>query len=298
VHIKDVWINFHDRMSASQDPAAEPALTGTARYGTFNNAAGLTTTWDLEDLILTLGYDHANYLSLTKQYSYLNRSSELPVARAGFQFDSRLTAGIEGSASYTTYDQNVLNDNQSYSGGLYADWKPGPYFDVQPRAGYVVYELQHTSRSIPPHFYFGIPPTVESIQTSDVNTWYADLTVSHQATRAISYGLSGGHEIRPGIESDLIEDSYFRPSVNWTIIRDMTLNTSLFYEHGSQGAGNVSGNLSETYDWYGGALALSYPVMKNLLVSLNYRLTFRSSDIAEQEYAQNVAGIKFSYQWQ
>jgi len=297
VYIKDFWINFHDRFSSLEDPAAEASVAGTAQYGTFNNAAGVSITWDLEDVVLTLGYDHANSLATSGQFSYLNQSSELPLARAGFRFNSQLTAGIEGSASYTSYDQAVLNDNQSYSAGLYADWNPGLNLHVQPRAGYAIYQFQHTSQSVPNYFLIPyIPPASPSIQTSDLNTWYADLTVSHQASRVASYALNAGHEIRPGILSDVVEDWYLRPNITWTIFRDLSLNTSLFYEHGREGAGNVAGNLTETYDWYGGALMLSYPLAKELLLSLNYRLTLRSSDIPEREYAQNVVGIKLSYQ--
>ena len=36
--------------------------------------------------------------------------------------------------------------------------------------------------------------------------------------------------------------------------------------------------------------------MKKLMVSLNYRLTLRSSNIPDREYAQNIVGIKLSYQ--
>jgi hypothetical protein len=295
IYIKDVWIDLHDRFSSIEDPGAEAAVAGTARYGTINNTAGLSTTWDLEALVLTLGYDHQNSLATSGQFSYLNRSSELPLARAGFQFSPQLTAGVEGSASFTTYDQDVLNDNQSYSAGLYADWKPSSYLHVQPRAGYAIYQFQHTSQSISP-FYFGVPRAAESIQTADLDSWYADLTVSHQVNNAVTYSFSGGHEIRLGIESDVIEDSYLRPNITWTILKDLSLNTSLFYEHGVQGAGNVSGNLSETYDWYGGALTLGYSLMKKLRVNLNYRLTLRSSNIPTLEYAQNVVGIMLTYQ--
>ena len=82
------------------------------------------------------------------------------------------------------------------------------------------------------------------------------------------------------------------------IFKDVNLNTSLFYEHGNQGAGNVRGNLVETFDWYGGGLTLSYPVMKKLLLSVNYRLTLRSSTIASDEYAQNLVGLRLTYQAQ
>jgi outer membrane protein assembly factor BamA len=301
MRVKDFLFDFHDRFSFYEDPSAEAALAGTATYGGLQNTAGLAATWDLEQVVLTLGYDHQNFISSSEQFSYLNRASELPLVRAGYQFDSRLTAGVEGGASFTSYDQEVLNDNSSYSAGVYADWKLGPYFEVQPRAGYTVYQFQHTSQPALVHsFSLSGAPIValagESIQTADLDAWYASLTLSHEVSKAVSYGLSAGHEIRLGIQSDVIEDWYFKPNISWNFIKDVTLNTSPFYEHGNQGGGNVSGNLTETYDWYGGEVTLSYPLMKKLMLSLNYRLTLRSSDIPDRDYAQNIVGIKLAYQ--
>jgi hypothetical protein len=301
MRIKDFLINFHERFSFYEDPGAEASLAGTGQYGTFMNFAGLSTTWDLEDVSLTLGYDHLNMLASSGQFSYLNHSSELPLARAGFKFTPQLTAGVEASASFMRYDQNVLNDNQSYSAGLYADWKPDPFLDVQPRAGYTIYQFQHTSQSaqifeLTPSGVPVVVPAGETIQTSDLSAWYAGLTVTHKVSEAVSYSLSTGHEIRAGLQSDVIEDSYFRPNIKWAIIKDLDLNTSLFYEHGNQGEGNVTGNLTETYDHYGGQFMVSYPVMKKFKLSLNYRLTLRSSNLPDRDYAQDVVGIRLAYQ--
>ena len=243
--------------------------------------------------MLTLGYDHQNFISSSGTFSYLNQSSELPVARAGFRFNPQLTVGVEGSASFTTYDQYVLNNNQSYSAGVYADWKPGSYFHVQPRAGYTISQFQHSSEAYVIN-QLGPGPIVvplgESIQTENTTTWYADLTVSHQVSKAVNYAFSVGHEIRPGIQSDQIEDSYFRPYINWKMVKDLSLGTSLTYERGNIGEGNVTGNLTETYDYYGGGFDLSYPLMKKLLLSLNYRLTLRSSGKSDREDLRTAWG--------
>jgi hypothetical protein len=248
--------------------------------------------------VLTAGYDHQNSISSFAEFNYLDYSAELALVRAGFHARPDLTAGAEASASFTTYDYAVLNNNESYSAGAYADWKPGSYFRVQPRAGYTTYQFQHTSQSDQVFNPGGaaLGPAGESIQTRDLNTWYADLTVTHQASKAASYAFSAGHEIRVGIESDLIEDWYVRPNVTWTIVKDLGLNTSLSYEHGNQGAGNETGNLTETYDWFGGGLSLSYPLMKRLMLSLNYRLTLRSSNLPSLEYSQNQVGLRLAYQ--
>ncbi len=280
VYVKDFWINFHDQFQYTQDPAQEAAVAGTGSYGTFENTAGLSGTWDLEDVTLTLGYNHLNSLATSGQFDYTDRASEMVVARAGLRVHPKLTVGVEGTASFTTYDQAVLNDYQTYSAGIYADWRPGPYFSVQPRFGYTIFESSQTSASV---------------QGENLSSWYADLTLAHQATDFLSYSLSAGHEIRAGVESSAIEDTYIRPSVNWNVIKDVTLQTSLFYEHGVEGGGQLAGFLEDNYDWYGGGLSLSYTPMKKVRLSLNYRLTLRSSNVPSQEYTQNMVGLQLMY---
>src|SRR5438067_6524377 len=148
IYIKDLLINLHDRFSYSKDSAQEASIAGTAQYGIINNTAGLLATWDLQDLTLSLGYDHQNAISPEAEFNSQDHSSELFVGRAGFRFDPTITAGLEGTASFTAYDQKVLNDNKSYSAGVYADWQPGSYFHVQPRAGYTIFQFQQTSQTI------------------------------------------------------------------------------------------------------------------------------------------------------
>jgi hypothetical protein len=280
IYVKDFWINFHDRFQYSQDSAQEAAVAGTGSYGTFENTAGLSGTWDLQDVTLTLGYDHLNSLSTSSQFNYTDRASEMAVARAGLLFNPTLTVGVEGTASFTTYEQAVLNDYQDYSAGIYGDWRPGSYFSVQPHFGYTIFESGQTSASI---------------KGQNLASWYADLTLAHQITGFLSYSLSAGHEIRAGIQSDAIEDSYIRPNVDWNVIKDVTLQTSLFYEHGVEGGGQQASLLEKNYDWYGGGLSLSYSPMKKVRLSLNYRLTLRSSNVPSREYTQNMVGLQIAY---
>jgi hypothetical protein len=280
IFIKDFVINFHDRFNYTQDSAQEAAVANTGSYGTFVNTAGLSGTWDLEDVTLTLGYDHQNTESTTGQFDEINGSSEMVVAQAGLKVLPRLTVGVEGSASFMTYEEALLNDNQEYSIGVYGDWHPGSFLSIKPRVGYTIFDTSQTSTVIP---------------GQNLTSWYADLTLTHQATEFLSYSLSIGHEIQPGIESDAIEDSYIRPSATWNIINGVALQSSLFYEHGSEGGGQEASLLESNFDWYGGGLSLSYSPMKRMTISLNYRLTIRSSDVAADEYTQNMVGLQLTY---
>jgi hypothetical protein len=281
MYIKDFWINFHDNASYVQDPSQQAAVANTANYATVVNTVGLLTTWDLEDVTLSLGYDHRNTFSGSSQFQSQNNASELLVGRAGLVVHPKLTVGVEATGSFTTYEQTVLNNNSGFSTGVYADFHPGQYFQVKPRFGYTKYFFQHTS---------------QSIQTADVNGWYADLLITHQMNDVVSYSLDAGHELNLGIQSDVTEDWYVRPGINWNIIKDLSLGTSFSYQHGTQGQGNVAGNLTENYDWFTGGLNLSYPIMKKLTASLNYRLTVRSSNQTSREYTQNLVGLLLTYQ--
>jgi len=280
IYVKDFRINLHDRFSYVQDSASQAAVANTGSFGMLQNTAGLNTTWDLEDVTLSLGYDHQISQSTTSQFALMDSASELVVGRAGLRLYPTLTVGVEGTGAFMAYDQLILNDNDDYSAGIYGDWRPGSALQIKPRVGYTIMLFEHTS---------------QFIQTTDVATWYADLTISHQVSAGVSYSFSAGHEEIPGIAADVLEDYYVRPSINWNIIKDLTLGTSLFYELGTQGEGNVRGNLVENFEWYGGALSLSHPLTSRLTVGLNYRLTLRSSDIASNEYAQNQVGVLISY---
>ncbi|HEY3860405.1 MAG TPA: outer membrane beta-barrel protein [Verrucomicrobiae bacterium] len=295
VAVKDFKFNFHDRFSLTEDSSTEPGVAGTAVFGGFMNTVGVTTMWDLGDVILTLNYDHQNYLSTVSEFDYLNRSSELPVLRAAARLGPALTAGLEGSAGLTTYDQAVLNNNDSYSAGVFADWNKGSFFRVQPRFGYTIYDFDQTSRS-DNVYVFGTHTQSTVVETKNLDAWYADLTLTHKASPAINYGFSAGHEVRLGIEADTIEDYYFRPNINWAAFKNVSLNFNFFYEHGNQGEGNVLGNIVEKYDWFGGGLTAAYPLMKRLTLNLICRFTRRLSDISTQEYTQNVVGLRLTYQ--
>jgi hypothetical protein len=279
--IKDFRFDVHDRFSFSQDSAGVSALYGTAKFSNLQNLAGLTVDWDLEDVIFTVGYDHLNYWIFSSIYEYLDHSSELGLARAGFKVHPRLTVGVEGTASATSYDQPVLNNYLNYSGGVYANWQPGTALSIQPRVGYTLYDSQQTSLFL-----------LAQNQTA----WYADLTVRHSITKAITYSLSAGHELRPGIESDLIEDWYARGNIVWSFIKNIDFSTGLSYEHGTQGRqGLVAGAASEVYDWFSGDFSVSHPIIKNLSAALRYRFTIRDSDRPNRGYTQNLVGLTLTY---
>ncbi len=299
-YIADVLIDLHERLSLSQDAGAQAVNAAVGNYTSGNNDVGVRASWNPNKLNLSLGYDHRNDISIGSAIQSENGTSELFNGRAGWRFDPAATAGVEVTYSTTAYDQALLNNNSSYTIGTYAEWHPGNYFKVTPRVGYSIFQYQQTSASseiidLTPS---GNPITVltgKPIQTSDFNSWYADLTLLHDITRDLSYSLSVGHEVQSGIQSDAVGDSYLRLGTNWKLIKDWDLHGSFSYEHGQEGLGNITGNLTETYNWYTGTLQLDRVVTSKLRVGLKSRVTFRSSTNSTLGYTQALVGVQVSY---
>lgn len=282
LYIKDFLINLHDRFQYTLDTAGQPDVANTGFYGGLNNTAGLSGTWDLEDAILTLGYDHINFVSASSQFDYTTSTTEMISTQAGIRFKPALTAGAEGSVSFTDYVQPVLNNNTGYNVGLYADWRPGSYLYVKPRGGYTLYDFAQTSRVI---------------EAMNEHAWYADLELTYSPNVAWRYSMSAGHELRPGVEADTVEAWYVRPRVDWEFIKHWSLGAFFSYENGKQGNSNVPGVTAEHYEWSGIGLGLAHNLTSKLALGLNYRLTIRSSDFALREYTQNLVGLGLTYQF-
>jgi hypothetical protein len=299
-YVKDVLINVHDRFYYYQDAGAQSAVAGTGQFGSDENVAGAMVAWNPKDLNLSVSYDHENIIPTGTPIESQDLASELVDTRAGWRFEPTATAGVEGTYSSTRYSQAILNNNSSYSIGGYGLWNPGTYFKMTPRAGYVIYDFQGTSTSseVVPVPTTGTTVSNVPIRTSDVHSWYADLTLTHDITPAVSYSLSGGHQIELGVFSDVIDDYYARLGATWRVVKTMNVQGSFSFDHGRQGFGNISGSLQETYDWYTGSLLINRQLTRQLSVGLNSRLTYRSSTIYSLGYLQYLVGIQVAYAFQ
>jgi hypothetical protein len=276
--IKNLRLNFHDYFSYSEDPLQVGALSGVAQFGGLENRIGLRGDLDLNELILTAGYDHLNFISSTSTYSYLDRGSELFFLRGAFLFQPTFALGVEGTSSLTDYSEPIQSDNVGFSGGIFADWRLSPRFQLQPRVGYVAYQFDTVS-------LFG--------PTEDVGTYYFNLAINHIINEYISHSLNAGRDVQLGITSDTIESYFVRYGASFRLIRGVGTGANLFYERGSYGS-SIQG---ETYNRYGLGASLSYQLMQKLSTGLSYQFYIKDSDIEGRDYSQNTVTLSFSYRF-
>lgn len=290
IYVKDILINLHEQPSYVQNSVENAQVAGTGSYGTFANTAGLSVQWSSKWLALTVGYDHQDSLTTSSQFSYGNNSSDDAYTRAGYLWNSKLTTGLEGTYSFTGFNQNVLNDTASYSVGIYGDWHPDTFLEIEPRVGASFNQYSQTS----------------AVQTSSLNTWYADLTITHKINRSLNYSIDGGRDVSPGVQSTADVNWHVNTEITWNFIRNFSFSPQLFFQHGNQGQGStVNAGLpnlpptllqqNEVYNWYGGSLGFSYAITRRFTVGWNYQFTQRTSSLSNRGYTQNIIGIQITY---
>jgi hypothetical protein len=291
IFVGDFRINIHDRFSLQQDPIDEISLSNVADYGRFENTAGVSVLWDLNQAVVTLGYDHYNFIAINDAFDYLDRNADIFSGTIGFTPTSTMTVGVEGSVVDTYYDQNVLNDSLDYSAGLFLETQLTSYLKVRVAGGYQKIDFDNTGLVNDSH---------------DLNDYYANLIISHRVNSVLNHNLSIGHESQLGVNSNYVKLNYIRHTANWNIFYHTLLSTELFYEDAEDSGGlgffvpingvpNFNPFVAEHIHRYGGALSVGYQLTPHVTLGLRYQYTQKDSDQPLRDYRQNRVSLDGTY---
>src|SRR5437763_4257074 len=225
IFIGDFRIDLHDKMQLQQDPVQEGALSNVVNYGRFENTAGVSVLWDLNKLLLQVGYDHYNFIATNSDFDYLNRNAEMVGGSAAFIVNPTITIGAEGNAVFTRYDNQgggagILNDNEDYSVGGFVEAAITSNLKVRLAGGYQWIDFDQNFVT----FFFG-PFAINFPDHKNLADYYVNGLISHRINAQISQTLSAGHENQLGVHSNYITLNYIRHAVSWNILRNTLLTT-------------------------------------------------------------------------
>jgi hypothetical protein len=285
VYVEDVRLNFHDRFSYFQNPLQEGAVSGTngvaASFGTAVNVVGVRADWNLNKLLLTVGYDHQNSFATSEDFSYLDLSSEFFYLRAGVLVSPAISTGLEVSGGLTRYVKDVQGDNSQISVGPFADWQLSRHMKAAIRAGYVTYSFD---------------PSSVITNAADSSSFYGSLQIDHQLNANVSHSLSIGEQLQLGVNSSALQLFYVRHAAVWRMIRGVDLNTTFYYEHGQEDGASLRGN-AEEYDRFGFGLSVGVQLFRKVITSLAYNITLKESNLPQRDYYQNSFLLNVSYRF-
>jgi hypothetical protein len=279
MYVGDFVISFHDRFSITENIQQNPTVSGTSNFNQYENTVGTTVDWDLNKLVITFGYDYDMVWYPSSSYSYSDHNSHLFNAQAAFQLNATTTAGLQVGGGLTDYNPNSgpnsLSDNTHFSVGPFYQAQLTDYIKATASIGYVTYYFSGNGSAV------NLPAE---------NGGYADLTLTHRVNRWLDYSLSGGRSFTASAGTDLLDLYYANWNANWHFIRYFSFSTSFTYQHG-----NSSGGTVEIFNQYIAGAGFNYQITKKLAASISYGYSQKSSDVAANDYFENMLVLNFIY---
>ena len=298
VFVGDFRINFHDRFSLEQDPIGEPGLSGVADYGRFQNTAGVSVLWDLNKAVATFGYDHYTFIATNDDFEYLDRNADAFMASLSVALTATTGVGIETTYVFNRYDQDLLNDSNTFSIGAFVETQLTNFVKIRVAGGYQMISFDGDDVRLGP-FPPGFLPDGETFlvyeDQSDLDDYYINLLISHRINASFTHRLSAGHESQLGVNSNYIRLNYVRHTATWNIINRTLLSTELFYEDAEESGGFLNFGEGEDLNRYGGAVSLGYQLTRNVTLGARYQYTQKDSNVPLRDYRQNRVSIDGTY---
>jgi hypothetical protein len=276
--VGDVAFNVHDSFSYEQDPTEIGQLSNTVRLSRFQNDAGIQGTWDLDELIVSLAYDHANLWVTQSDYSYLTNQTDTVAPKLTFKVDKSIQTGLELSLSSVRYDENFQNNSDSLSVGPFVNAQLSENLSVEGQAGgYLADYAQGGGNG----------------DSQDISSYYFNLGVTHRLNQTIKESLVGGKEFIPGLTSNFTQRIFANYNVNWLANPNLSVSGNAFWENLSD-----SGAIDrEESNRYGTGVTCQYTLTDHATVSLNYQYVLKDANPSILSYYQNsvTAGMRYQY---
>jgi hypothetical protein len=308
IFVGDFRINFHDRFSLEQDPIGEPGLSGVADYGRFQNTAGVSVLWDLNKAVATFGYDHYTFIATNDDFEYLDRNADAFMASLSVALTSTTGVGLETAYVFNRYDEDLLNDSDTFSVGAFVETQLTNYVKVRVAGGYqnISFDGDDVRLGPFPTGFFNNPANIPAGATlsnnflifpdqADLDDFYLNLLISHRINATFTHRLSAGHESQLGVNSNYIRLNYVRHTATWNIINRTLLSTEFFYEDAEESGGFLNFGLGEELNRYGGAVSVGYQLTRNVTLGARYQYTQKDSDVPLRDYRQNRVSIDGTY---
>ena len=276
VMVGQVSLTVRDRFSYQEDPYAIPTISNTAVFRRYENLAGVQADWDMNSIThLTLGYNHYNLWAIGDTFAESSHSIDTVFLRPSLKVAPAASVGIDASASFIQYDNNVFNNGKSILVGPYVDWALTDSTRLYAEGGYQDYLSDGGG---------------EIGNVGDNNSYYIKTEVDNRLTDFFNQRLSFSKTIEAGYTSQYYELWHVEYAADWKLTPDFTFDPILFYEHY-----RASGGATENGDRFGTDLGLRYTLTPSVTLGADYRFVLNDSNVVDSSYYQNMVLLSMFY---
>lgn len=276
IKVDDFRFNLYDYISYQQDPIENGSISNSINYGRFINRAGIDGTWDLNDVELMLGFFQENYWSTSKQFEFLDRSTQGVKSKATFQVGPETTTGIQATGTINSYDQNVQNDSMRLSIGPFVRSKITENISAGAEANVEIGQFDQGGLNQ---------------DQKDLFSYSLRGDIAHRLNRHLQHDLMVARNVDLGTFSNYTEVWEVRHNSSWNVVQNVLFSTTAFIEFGDE-----SGSFAtDSYSRYGAGCTIGYAWTKKLTSSLSYLYTEKDSQLFNRDYYQNKISLDLRY---
>jgi hypothetical protein len=278
IYTGDFAINLHDRIYISENSYENPGANGNGNNARLENSAGTRVLWDLNKAVVTIGYEHANYMSLGSSQQQPNGASDNVFVNFGARIRPEILAGVEAGGGLVSYDQSASASSPNamqWHAGVFCQAQISEYMSARLDAGYTVLSPDTTSTNV---------------NVGDETGFYFQFSLSHRVNRFLNYTLSAGRSTDFGFYGLAYSHYFARLEPNWNLFRKYQISTPF-----SWGQGTQTYNKAADFDQFSMGINIGRQITKKLSGSISYQFVKETSSQAGLNYMVNIVGLNFSY---
>jgi hypothetical protein len=290
-------INIHDDFSYQQDPVQEAALSNVVNFDRFQNVAGVGVLWDLNKVILTLNYDHIDFISTDLQTvggAYINDPGALSYSAnqvstsAEFLTSSTFIFGFEAAASQREYFQ-YQGDYDQLSAGPYIKVQITDHIKAQLSGGFDYISTPSNNVFAPIAATGVIGPG--SGGGSD-SSYYVNLTIDHNLNKYFLERLALGHELELDLVGQESDVTYINYSASWKVNDHLNLSFDVGYQDVDEESGLIG---ASSFNLFNAGAQANFPITKSLSGALVYQFNDKMAEDSNQSFQQNQVDLLLTY---
>ena len=289
VYVGDFKINVHDQINITEYAYQNPGAGGNNKnLISLQNTAGTDALWDLDNVVSSLGYDHANYLSLSHSQGQPDVSSENLFGNAGvWALPSQLLLGLEAGGSLINYNQQTLSGSPVANA---VQWNIGAFASAQ--------ISQNISIRLDSGYSDYIPDSAgTNLLTSDTSGFYLSLSISHRVNKVLSYTLSAGRSTDLSAYGQPQTYYFVRLNPNLNLFNKYSLGTQFWWQQASDVYNSATAGIGK-YDQYGVGFNINHDINKHLSASVYYQFVkYSGSNLSVTRYTDDIVGLSFNYRF-
>jgi hypothetical protein len=285
VFIGDFRIKLHDKFSYQQTLTFNQSAAGqvhiynftdVGRFDRLDNFVGPAVDWDLNKVILSVSYDHENFISMTERFKYLDRASELFTASVNYLLGEKTKTGLETQGGVHKFDEEtIMNDSWRQRVGPFAEVRLPKGMLLRAGGGYDMARFDSAAGA-----------------GNNYDTWYGYGKLS-QELLWFTHSLAAGHETVLGDNANNLRTTYVRYSISSDALKDIELEGHLTVNFSKE----FGGEYRENFIQYAGGFNVGYRFHKYWRAGLGYELFLNDSEQAQRSFHRDLVSLEVTFKF-